>query len=387
MKVLVNAVALASAGGRSVAMNFLKAYAVADGEDEFLVCSPPMCGYEELAGKHIRILPLSRFLTQPSLRLILGSRLWRRLVQRERPDVIFNMGNYALSVPVPQMTLFHWPYAIYPESEAWRLMGWTDWVVRKLRCLVFRRQLPFTSVMVAQTQTAAERLRRLYGIRNIRVIPNAVSLRESNGTADPLPALGPRSSPIRLLCLTRYYSHKNIEVLLPVARQFRDTNAPFRIILTFAPDQESGAKALMAGVRREGLTDYIRNVGPVGMRDVPRLYVSVDALLLPTLLESFSQTYIEAMHFGKPVFTSDRDFAREVCGDVAFYFDPQDPGDIVRTVVQAFEHRGELAARVERGRQRVAAMPDWHTVAGMFVDVLHRVGSNPHAQEIQAAAE
>jgi glycosyltransferase involved in cell wall biosynthesis len=118
------------------------------------------------------------------------------------------------------------------------------------------------------------------------------------------------------------------------------------------------------------------------MQDVPRLYASVDALLLPTLLESFSQTYIEAMHFGKPIFTSDRDFAHDVCGDVAFFFDPHDPGDIVRTLVRAHRDRDGLLTRVERGRQRVAAMPDWHTVAGMFLDILHSVG-NRHLQDTQ----
>ena len=305
----------------------------------------------------------------------------------EQPDVVFNMGNYAVPVSVPQVTLFHWPYAVYPDRDLWRRMGWQDWIRRKLRCVFLRRQLPFTSAMVAQTETAAARLRQLYGVKDVHVIPNAVSLQESNGSVQPLPALGPRGSRVRLLCFTRYYSHKNIEVLLPVARQFKDTNAPFQIILTFAHNQNSRAKALMQSIRREGLADYVRNIGPVDMQDVPRLYASVDALLLPTLLESFSQTYVEAMRFGKPIFTSDRDFAREVCGSVAFFFDPQDPGDIVRTVVQAFEDRDELTARIEQGRQRIAAMPDWHTVAGMFVDVLHSVGNNHHPQEIQAAAE
>jgi len=227
----------------------------------------------------------------------------------------------------------------------------------------------------------------LYRVKAVHVIPNAVSLQESNEVVQPLPALGPRGSRVRLLCFARYYSHKNIEVLLPVAQRFKDANSPFQIILTFAHNQNSRAKALMQSIQREGLADYICNIGPVDMQDVPRLYASVDALLLPTLLESFSQTYVEAMRFGKPIFTSDRDFAREVCGSVAFFFDPQDPGDIARTVVQAFEDRDELTARIEQGRQRIAAMPDWHTVAGMLVHVLHSVGNNHHPQEIQAAAE
>jgi hypothetical protein len=49
------------------------------------------------------------------------------------------------------------------------------------------------------------------------------------------------------------------------------------------------------------------------MSDVPKWYKATQALLLPTLLESFSGTYIEAMHFERPIFTSNLDFAKEVC--------------------------------------------------------------------------
>ncbi len=387
MKILVNAVAVTAAGARSVVVNFLKAYTAAGWEDELVVYAPPQQIYEALAAPNVTIRALPRLLQSRLLRHTASGAFWRRVVRDERPDVVFNMGNYGVPVSVPQVTLFHWSYAIYPDRDVWGRMGWQDWIRRRLRCVFLRRRLPFTSAMVAQTKTAAERLRRLYGVRTVHVIPNAVSLRESSEAVPPLPALRPRSSRVRLLCFARYYSHKNIEVLLPVARQFKDTNAPFQIILTFAHDQNSRTRVLMQSIRRQGLADYICNIGPVDMRDVPRLYTSVDALLLPTLLESFSQTYVEAMCFGKPIFTSDRDFAREVCGSAAFFFDPHNPGDIVRTVMQAFEDRDELSARVERGRQRVAAMPDWHTVAGMFVDVLHSVGNNHHPQEIQAVAK
>ncbi len=54
-------------------------------------------------------------------------------------------------------------------------------------------------------------------------------------------------------------------------------------------------------------------------------YLACNALLLPTLLESFSGTYLEAMHFGRPILTSNLDFARDVCDDAALYFDPWDP--------------------------------------------------------------
>ena len=56
-------------------------------------------------------------------------------------------------------------------------------------------------------------------------------------------------------------------------------------------------------------------------------------LLFPTLLESFSGTHIEAMHFGLPILTSDLDFAHYVCGKAALYFDPWAPQDIAEKIL------------------------------------------------------
>jgi len=112
----------------------------------------------------------------------------------------------------------------------------------------------------------------------------------------------------------------------------------------------------------------------VDMSSVPALYASVDGMILPTLLESFSGTYVEAMHYGVPVFTSDRDFARDVCGDAAYYFDPLNPKGILDTVTGAFAEPAELERRVALGRETVAAMPDWFEVARAYVALLEEIG-------------
>jgi len=65
---------------------------------------------------------------------------------------------------------------------------------------------------------------------------------------------------------------------------------------------------------------------------VPSLYAQSDALLMPTLLESFSGTYVEAMFHKIVILTSKLDFAEDVCGESAFYFDPTSPEDILASI-------------------------------------------------------
>ena len=73
------------------------------------------------------------------------------------------------------------------------------------------------------------------------------------------------------------------------------------------------------------------------MEHVPILYKQVDGMIMPTLLESFSATYIDSMALGVPIFTSDRDFARDVCGDAAWYFDPLNAESIFEVISNAFQ--------------------------------------------------
>ena len=79
---------------------------------------------------------------------------------------------------------------------------------------------------------------------------------------------------------------------------------------------------------------YTINVGSVSVIDCPALYRVCNALYLPTLIECFTVSYLEAMVFNMPIATSDLDFARDLCGDSAFFFDPYDTNSIATILAQ-----------------------------------------------------
>jgi glycosyltransferase involved in cell wall biosynthesis len=112
------------------------------------------------------------------------------------------------------------------------------------------------------------------------------------------------------------------------------------------------------------------------MEQIPALYTACDLLLLPTLLESFSGTYIEAMHYGVPVCTSDRDFAHVVCGEDAVYFDPTSAQDIHATIRRLLDDPALKARLIEGGRARAAAHPSWPDVAARCLVLLERIGES-----------
>ena len=110
------------------------------------------------------------------------------------------------------------------------------------------------------------------------------------------------------------------------------------------------------------------NIGPVPGDQLSLIYDKVDALLLPTLLESYSGCYMEAFSRQIPVFTSDRGFARDVCEDAAFYFDPFDPYDIISVIAFAFSDQSNLIEKVGRGLDLYGKLPSWNEIATHIIE-------------------
>lgn len=69
----------------------------------------------------------------------------------------------------------------------------------------------------------------------------------------------------------------------------------------------------------------LANIEPVGWvepEDLVKLYQSSAFLFFPSEIEGFGMPVLEALHIGLPVVCSDIGPAREICGDLANFFDP-----------------------------------------------------------------
>lgn len=118
---------------------------------------------------------------------------------------------------------------------------------------------------------------------------------------------------------------------------------------------------------------YIRNVGPVAIKDCPDLYRECDAIFLPTLLECFSANYPEAMVMERPILTSDLPFARCVCKDAALYFNPMDPKDIATKLIALSESRPLYKSLVSKGLNVLADIPSSSSRALQYLSICESI--------------
>jgi len=196
------------------------------------------------------------------------------------------------------------------------------------------------------------------------IMPNAVSRVTLQGDRADRPAVFDRlAGRFVLFCLTKYYAHKNLEVLDRLFREHAAALEGVTILLTIRAEDHPLAKRFVARLEDPALRDRLVNVGPIPQAELAGYFNHSEGLILPTLLESFSGTYLEAMQFQRPILTSDLDFAREVCGPAARYFDARDPASIRDAVVDLRTSAGLRRELVAAGQARMQTFfRDWDSI-------------------------
>ena len=324
-RIMIIAHANRHSGGQSAGTNLLKNFRAYADEFDFLAVLPARCGYEDIVSGHsIHVVWFSQ---DGNLfkRFFFDCIGLRRIAAHFKPDIILCMGHVGYPwLGGRQFIRFADPNFVYSKRFHGKLTLW-----QRMRYVILFHQLRWSlrtaRIVYCQTETMSDRLRQYFEVNaQIKVLPNCLPIDSTCcGDGDAVPAaIQEREGKFRLFCLARYYPHKNLERIVDVFSKYRQELMDVVVYLTIDADQHRGAKRLLRRIKTEGLDQMVVNVGPISQRDIGSYFRNCHGLLFPTLLESFSASYLEAMYFGLPIITSDVDFARDVCGDAAIYCKP-----------------------------------------------------------------
>ena len=336
MRIVVLAHALTTAGGRSVGLNILASLARVKPALDILAVVPDDAEYQGLA--EWANVQVETFGSGGRIQRLLFDRFeLPNLVQDARPDWVLGLGNFGLrNPPSRQAILLHKAQLVYPVKNR----PFESSKERFVNALIRRNlanSLASTQIVFCQTDVMRSRFSSAFPsfLGMTRLMPNAVSekVAVSGHPAAPIEFTQTKRK-TKLFSLTRYYPHENLEMIVECFDRDRERLADVACFLTISPDQDPKAEALLERIQDLDLGDAIINVGPLEQSRLPAFFYNSDALLLPTLLESFSGTYLEAMSFNCPILTSDLDFARELCGETALYFDPWDPRAMCTAILE-----------------------------------------------------
>jgi glycosyltransferase involved in cell wall biosynthesis len=74
---------------------------------------------------------------------------------------------------------------------------------------------------------------------------------------------------------------------------------------------------------------------------------------MPTLLEVFSTTYLEAMFMKVPILSSDMEFARDICGNAAIFCNPTDVEEYAKNILILYNDPTLRKNLIQKGEQNL----------------------------------
>jgi len=129
------------------------------------------------------------------------------------------------------------------------------------------------------------------------------------------------------------------------------------------------AEELKAEAQKLGVSDSVHLIGNVSGEAKRYYYAHCAAFVFPSLREGFGLPVIEAMLFGKPVFTSNNTSLPEVGGDLAYYWDHYNPQYMTEVFEKGMNHFGDNSEELQQKMVERARSFSWDNAAKAYDDV------------------
>lgn len=241
----------------------------------------------------------------------------KRIESIVNPDCIFTLfGPSYHKSKYPKLVGFAIPYIIYQNSPFFKKISVKENIYYKLLSILkvysFKK---YSDALIFETENARKTfVEKIHYNKDTYTVGNTLNeiFFEPNEWRDydNLP-----TSSFKILFLTANYPHKNMDVIPEVIKilkhkyKFND----FKFLITLQSEELNFP---------EYCEEYIEYLGKVDLKKIPSLYNQSQMVFIPTLLEVFSATYLEAMLMKKPIIASDLEFSRDICGESAYFCEP-----------------------------------------------------------------
>lgn len=174
------------------------------------------------------------------------------------------------------------------------------------------------------SKSETERFADLKG-KSIEVIYNGVEQFDSNSARKPAFI---RDNKSFFFTIGQIKKKKNFHVLPPLMKMF-----PEKELYIAGQTGTAYAAHIQSVIDLERITN-VHLVGQISNEERIWLYKNCEALLFPSLFEGFGLPVIEAMYFGKPVFTTEETSLKEIGGGLTYIWDKFEPTDMKSVVAK-----------------------------------------------------
>lgn len=333
MKILIDASVCSKGGGVQVALSLINNIILDSSFEVILVASPQIDAQLTNAQK----TKISFYYAEVDENILNKNKQGKRLSEIEKmhePDLVFVVFGPSYWRPrAKTLQGFALPLMVYPEvrNHVYRNKFFFSIYQKALNSYKAYLMKKNADYIVVETKTFKYLVHNFlnFDINNIYVIENSFNSNflNNSGVLEKAPKY------VNFFIPTAYYPHKNLEILVDTASillEKKQNNIKFNFLIDETTKEWN---RILLNAKSKGVDHFFHTYGPVKNSEMVELYANTDFVLLPTVAEASTAVYPESFISKKVLLTSKVDFALELCGDAAVYFDPYDALDIANKII------------------------------------------------------
>ena len=315
---------------------------------------------------HFEVFPPPNLITN-LFRLIHVNPRLDRCVREFSADAVFSIFGPSYWKPkVPHLCGFARPLYIYPDSPFFKNLSFFQRLkIKTYKRIHMRSFRNDCDMLVAENPDVSERLSVLCPHKKIVTVFSCCNPIFDTPEIQTTYELPPFEG-ISLLTIAVNFPHKNLQILPKTATYLKKAYPDFKF--RFIVSLKEGEITVP-----DHLKECFVYVGKISIQNLPSFYEQVDFMILPTLLECFSASWIDAMKSSIPVLTSDLPFAHGICGKAAVYFNPEDPVDIGEKIVCLTHDKPRQKELIEQGKKQLSLFTDNSTRTSLYLSYLEEL--------------
>ncbi|WP_310877410.1 glycosyltransferase [Priestia megaterium] len=245
-----------------------------------------------------------------------------KLIKKKQYDAYLSLQNLGLkNSKVKQFVLIHTPlpFADLKFNE----IEWKNYIKYKiLMKTVLNNQIKRFNGIIVQTNWMKESIMNGFNYKGKTKIirPRVEDIKNKNEELDRSAVGLFDNSDIKLFCPTNEEYYKNSHRLIQAVSEYnKEAEKKVKLYITLEKKQFSKEENIV----------YL---GRVEYNQIFNIYIKMDGLIFPSLTETLGLPLIEAEQAGIDRLVSDMPYAKEICKENAWYFNPRSEESIIETL-------------------------------------------------------
>ena len=367
MKILINASNLRKGGGIQVAESLISELHRYPQHQFVVVYSDALSNSVDQMSPFDNIVSIKYNLPSNVLLNLTGRNSFLdNLVEEKRIDTVLTVfGPSRWRPKVTHVCGFARAQMVLESSPYWGVIGYKVRIRyffrKRLLKMAFDRS---AKVLWSESSYISDLLKKTYPSKRVYTVTNNYNQVFDEPEKWDRTITIPHNEGLTFLTISANYPHKNLSIIIPTVHYLKSKypELKFRFVLTIRECEFPKLDESMKG--------FVEFLGPVTIGQCPYLYEQCDVMLLPSLLECFSANYAEAMRMGKPILTTNLDFAKALCGDAAIYYGAIDPRDLGEAIYLLSKDKNLRKHLVENGYKQLSQFDSYETRAKKLIEIV-----------------